>query len=121
MSPTALFRSDREGSGEELRPAALDALAPMAAVIGVRRQQRHDRARFGEHHLLDAGVDLAPARRLLESRGRAGAVAHVGDGDLHSVFVHFHVLMAEDLGAEDRKSTRLNSSHVKISYAVFCL
>src|SRR5690606_7539758 len=26
----------------------------------------------------------------------------------------------EDLG-EDRKSTRLNSSHVKISYAVFCL
>src|SRR5207302_9103956 len=26
-----------------------------------------------------------------------------------------------DLPAEDRKSTRLNSSHVKISYAVFCL
>src|SRR5690606_41242713 len=25
------------------------------------------------------------------------------------------------LGGEDRKSTRLNSSHVKISYAVFCL
>src|SRR5215510_15384398 len=24
-------------------------------------------------------------------------------------------------GAEDRKSTRLNSSHVAISYAVFCL
>src|SRR5436309_11712462 len=24
-------------------------------------------------------------------------------------------------GDEDRKSTRLNSSHVKISYAVFCL
>src|SRR5690606_42046821 len=26
-----------------------------------------------------------------------------------------------DLQAADRKSTRLNSSHVKISYAVFCL
>src|SRR5690606_39797066 len=25
------------------------------------------------------------------------------------------------LGTQDRKSTRLNSSHVKISYAVFCL
>src|SRR5690606_41153721 len=25
------------------------------------------------------------------------------------------------LSVEDRKSTRLNSSHVKISYAVFCL
>src|SRR5690606_40211166 len=29
-------------------------------------------------------------------------------------------LAAPDVG-EDRKSTRLNSSHVKISYAVFCL
>src|SRR3989442_2272639 len=29
---------------------------------------------------------------------------------------------ADDEGAgEDRKSTRLNSSHVRISYAVFCL
>src|SRR5690606_39517055 len=28
---------------------------------------------------------------------------------------------AEAAFAEDRKSTRLNSSHVKISYAVFCL
>src|SRR5436309_6751492 len=27
----------------------------------------------------------------------------------------------QQLGALDRKSTRLNSSHVKISYAVFCL
>src|SRR5689334_24703123 len=26
-----------------------------------------------------------------------------------------------DVGAEDRKSTRLNSSHSSISYAVFCL
>src|SRR5690606_40750572 len=30
-------------------------------------------------------------------------------------------LSADDRGDEDRKSTRLNSSHVKISYAVFCL
>src|SRR5439155_16685193 len=30
-------------------------------------------------------------------------------------------LQAQDPPAEDRKSTRLNSSHVAISYAVFCL
>src|SRR5690606_41854763 len=30
-------------------------------------------------------------------------------------------LRALDIGLQDRKSTRLNSSHVKISYAVFCL
>src|SRR4249919_4025034 len=38
---------------------------------------------------------------------------------------HFFVLDPElvdaELGVKDRKSTRLNSSHVKISYAVFCL
>src|SRR5690606_41882403 len=31
--------------------------------------------------------------------------------------VHYEQVLA----AQDRKSTRLNSSHVKISYAVFCL
>src|SRR5690242_21457863 len=37
---------------------------------------------------------------------------------------HYARLAAElagDLGCEDRKSTRLNSSHMSISYAVFCL
>src|SRR5690606_41652187 len=33
----------------------------------------------------------------------------------HPVFTFFHPWH------QDRKSTRLNSSHVKISYAVFCL
>src|SRR5690606_41561080 len=31
------------------------------------------------------------------------------------------VHLAVQFAAQDRKSTRLNSSHVKISYAVFCL
>src|SRR5436309_8691186 len=31
------------------------------------------------------------------------------------------MIALRDGGTEDRKSTRLNSSHVKISYAVFCL
>src|SRR2546426_9298307 len=34
-----------------------------------------------------------------------------------TLFTHFYV----DDPAEDRKSTRLNSSHLVISYAVFCL
>src|SRR5690606_40772208 len=29
--------------------------------------------------------------------------------------------IVKDIETKDRKSTRLNSSHVKISYAVFCL
>src|SRR5690606_41294854 len=38
------------------------------------------------------------------------------DGVVATV-IHFNVCLPE----KDRKSTRLNSSHVKISYAVFCL
>src|SRR5436309_9805480 len=40
--------------------------------------------------------------------------------EMHSV--ELRDLIGERLGMDlDRKSTRLNSSHVKISYAVFCL
>src|SRR5207253_10638611 len=33
----------------------------------------------------------------------------------------FRLRVSDEPAAEDRKSTRLNSSHVAISYAVFCL
>src|SRR5258707_11426886 len=42
-----------------------------------------------------------------------------GDG-IRAVFVGDHEWLFGDT-AEDRKSTRLNSSHANISYAVFCL
>src|SRR5689334_24614367 len=48
-------------------------------------------------------------------RSRAGFVAETGALDLP----HLGAEVGEDLG--DRKSTRLNSSHSSISYAVFCL
>src|SRR5258705_895110 len=35
------------------------------------------------------------------------------------IFVYYPVCV--DIDGEDRKSTRLNSSHLGISYAVFCL
>src|SRR5690242_21304088 len=43
---------------------------------------------------------------------RAGQVRHVGGGPPEC---------RPGLVLEDRKSTRLNSSHMSISYAVFCL
>src|SRR5438132_2206334 len=39
----------------------------------------------------------------------------------HEVFARFFLNFALFLGILDRKSTRLNSSHTVISYAVFCL
>src|SRR3712207_7986028 len=62
-----------------------------------REDEDHDERRRGDH----------PA-------GRGEPV----DYRLASVAVLLEVLL--DLG-EDRKSTRLNSSHANISYAVFCL
>src|SRR5207249_10789944 len=40
---------------------------------------------------------------------------------VHGVLSPIQQAEREDAIAEDRKSTRLNSSHVSISYAVFCL
>src|SRR5262245_65197433 len=61
------------------------------------------------------GQDQALERAIHEERLGRGSVA--GDEYLRN--------MAEarqlDNGSVDRKSTRLNSSHLGISYAVFCL
>src|SRR5690606_39306276 len=58
------------------------------------------------HALEDDGAERDP------EDGQA-SLAHPGTLDPLGV--------ADSLRREDRKSTRLNSSHVKISYAVFCL
>src|SRR5690606_41799136 len=43
------------------------------------------------------------------------------DGGVEQERLHGEVVASRTSGRRDRKSTRLNSSHVKISYAVFCL
>src|SRR2546429_841791 len=49
-------------------------------------------------------------------------VGGTAEANLHSLAVHqIGVGQVEDRGVTDRKSTRLNSSHGYISYAVFCL
>src|SRR2546422_4568526 len=68
------------------------------------------------HELEELVLDLAHVL----ARREAGAV-----GDSKDVRVHRDGRMAEggveDHVGRDRKSTRLNSSHGYISYAVFCL
>src|SRR5690606_41860581 len=63
---------------------------------------------------------LLPTAEGLTTHDRTGDTAvHVGVADLDAIEPGGDLLGVE--GMEDRKSTRLNSSHVKISYAVFCL
>src|SRR5690606_42155728 len=56
---------------------------------------------------------------------RAAPEAAVGGeevgGDLHGRRHGLDLATAREVPAPDRKSTRLNSSHVKTSYAVFCV
>src|SRR5436305_7787932 len=84
-------RSQRERAARRCRP--------LIGVEAVICEQRHGEAVHAEGHA--AGV-----RRL-----RAAAV----DAP------HLTEMLAVVVEAQNRKSTRLNSSHVRISYAVFCL
>src|SRR3712207_7953989 len=61
----------------------------------------------GAHELLPPGEDLTAQQAAVRRR-----LAHLpGPRGVRPL----------DVGAQDRKSTRLNSSHANISYAVFCL
>src|SRR5690606_29014739 len=78
-----------------------------------------------EEHLLQPD-ELVVNIRLIESTEDLGEVVVVGYGrqKKESVVASISTVTAKELavtGRGDRKSTRLNSSHVKISYAVFCL
>src|SRR5690606_40944809 len=63
--------------------------------------------------LAEEKQDLAEARQDVQEETRSVEEAEDDVGDAR------RQLQKEQ--EEDRKSTRLNSSHVKISYAVFCL
>src|SRR5256886_8168304 len=63
-----------------------------------------------ENDMVPLGRDLDPTAALLTLRGNI----------LENGMPRFFRRLAEGV-FEDRKSTRLNSSHSQISYAVFCL
>src|SRR5690606_41533952 len=72
---------------------------------------------FLVHNRIETIETIAARVRALAPRARIG-VAH---GQLPAEALE-RVMQGFVSGeVEDRKSTRLNSSHVKISYAVFCL
>src|SRR5206468_4605214 len=73
----------------------------------LQRQLKRERQARGEllHFRL---VELGGALLRLRNRGE------------HEVLEHLDIPLGNRLGI-DRKSTRLNSSHDQISYAVFCL
>src|SRR5699024_12641918 len=105
-----------------LRPVCVLLPVPPTATIQLIVLSLHDALPISNNYL-----GLATDERLKESAkdavdshgAGAGAVRTInGTLDLH---LELEKKLAEFKGTEDRKSTRLNSSHVSISYAVFCL
>src|SRR5690348_17749702 len=83
--------------------------------LGARSQVGHQRVEVIDRERLVAGCRL----RQDSSLG-AGGHEVVEDDRVWRVVAQL-AAAAEARGHEDRKSTRLNSSHPSISYAVFCL
>src|SRR5690625_6577143 len=88
-----------------------------AAGLDRRQEADVERGRMPDRHADQVAVIAPVAHIEVDERG-----------DLRDAAVGVHAALrrarrtrgVEDLG-EDRKSTRLNSSHVAISYAGFCL
>src|SRR3712207_6878972 len=108
--------------GAQVDPALAARLAadPLADLLGIVLEQvRPGYAR--------AGMTVGP--ELLNAVGTAHGGATMALLDVvHAAVSNSHgtVAVAQDVHTEflepgDRKSTRLNSSHANISYAVFCL
>src|SRR3712207_7166610 len=71
---------------------------------------------------LEDQLDPAILPNLLALRGVPAALPGTrGRGGVVEPQPHLHELLVRDAPGVDRKSTRLNSSHANISYAVFCL
>src|SRR2546430_7602489 len=105
-----MLAQERDERHEDARRAEA-ALQPVSlAERGLKRMQRVARAVSEALH----GLDLVAVR--LDGEHEAGAdrlaVQQDGAGAAHPELAS---------NVRDRKSTRLNSSHSQISYAVFCL
>src|SRR2546427_6905037 len=104
--------------GEQDGPGARDHAT---AVLRMRPQvARHERRRF----FVPAEVEESPGN-LIVPEGLVGLGWHLAD-QAQAIFISSLVHEGEADASRravvaDRKSTRLNSSHSQISYAVFCL
>src|SRR3989442_11063261 len=83
--------------------------APIHGYVAPVHVQHHDVARRDAHH----GVPGTPTQQMGTGPADPGPALGLEPRRCH--------WSKRNAGQGDRKSTRLNSSHVRISYAVFCL
>src|SRR5690606_39815097 len=99
-------------------------LSLFASVGALRHLHSFPTRRSSDLQDADQVVAKGPGLRSLASFVRPRLRPRLGDGnvrEIHGIAGTETRLRHVKRQARDRKSTRLNSSHVKISYAVFCL
>src|SRR5207253_10791527 len=94
-------------------PLSLHDALPISSIVVVPVAASASRLRPAEFY-----ADLARIIRRGESIDTESLLQHLNSVGYNSTDV---VEMPGEYALRDRKSTRLNSSHVAISYAVFCL
>src|SRR5438874_2815372 len=126
---------ERRAAQEQRKARLGDVVAPRRDIAGRGVERRGGGAmRMVHPHAPDAifGVgrlDAGTGSQAAEELRERGQIAHraplAARRDQTEDFAwragHLKILMEIARGCLDRKSTRLNSSHVEISYAVFCL
>src|SRR5256885_5053096 len=119
-----------------IKPFKLDEVREALSDIGVQgitvtevkgfgRQKGHTELYRGAEYVVDflpklrleAAVPDALVDQVIDAIEAAARTGKIGDG---KIFV-LPIEQAVRIRTGDRKSTRLNSSHLVISYAVFCL
>src|SRR5690606_40434356 len=105
------------------------AVSPESTVVAEFVPDGHLESRYQSEAELEAGfIELLKGQAYEHLRFRSGAdlvtnlrtQLEVLNG-IEFSDAEWERFFTECVAGEDRKSTRLNSSHVKISYAVFCL
>src|SRR6266498_4482652 len=104
---------------QKIHPAKFDETVEVTMVLGVdpRKADQLVRGTIVLPHGLGKSkrVAVIAASPDKQREAQEAGADEVGGDDL------VEKIKGGYLGFEDRKSTRLNSSHVRISYAVFCL
>src|SRR3989442_11745988 len=96
-----------QSAGEKHDPE----LARLATTVAVEPLPPERVARWVAHRAKQVGLEIEP--------DAIAALVEIAGPGLGALAQELDKLAAVTAG--DRKSTRLNSSHVRISYAVFCL
>src|SRR5205814_7339121 len=93
-----------------------------ARVVARHKEQNEEHDEQLNAHQEHADAHAGFERNRIQREGLAAESGEGSAGVGESIYADTepgHAIAAEN--AEDRKSTRLNSSHLGISYAVFCL